>query len=84
MTANSAKRNRYLVSFYQDGVLKHQFRSLGVDHRDAMEVTKKFLLEKDALAWSEFDVVSESKPLTIRLDDGGVDVHRVDVKEPSA
>ena len=83
MTANSAKRNRYLVSFYQDGVLKHQFRSLGVDHRDAVEVTKKFLLEKDTLVWSEFDVVSEPRPLSIRLDEGGIEVHLVDIKEQS-
>ena len=83
MAANSVQKNRYLVSFYQkgEGELKHQFRSLGVDHRDAMEVTKKYLFEKDALDLSKFDVVVESKPLTIRLGEDGVEVCRVDHNE---
>lgn len=81
MSTASNQKKRYLVSFYQGGVLKHQFRSLGIDHRDAIETTKKFLNEEGLLSWSEFDVVSEEKPLTIRLGEVGVEVCRVQLDE---
>lgn len=81
MSANPTRRNRYLVSLYQGEDLKYQFRSLGADHREAMEVTKKFLIEKDDVDLSQFIVVAENKPLTIRLDEDGVEVWRVNIDE---
>lgn len=76
METGPIQRNRYRVSFYKNHVLEYQFGALGVNHRDAMEVAKKYLREVKGVDWSEFDHVSEEKPMSVRLDRSvGIEVH---------
>lgn len=77
MTQADATKQRYLVSFYQNGQCQIQYLALGSDAMNAHEVAKEFSRNTDGIDWAAYDVVVDDRPLTKRLTDGGVTVVRV-------